>query len=288
MSGGGKGLAPLPGPSSFYGAVLRTALGGGFRVRESLYRNGIKTPWHRHDKSYFAFTLRGESQKSYAHSAILADCGPGTLVFHPPDRIHRDTFRPPEVQILQIEVEPSRMDVFKHSLTQLPSAKNLACPVINSLAARLHEELRRLDDLSPLVVEGLVLEMLAQLFRTSNHSLDRKVPSWLLHAEEMVRARFAEPIKLSGVAAEVGIHPVHLAREFRRYRGCTLGEMVRRLRVEYACREIARSKRPLSEIALDAGFADQSHFSNTFRSYTGMSPSEFSRTHHPANVFPVS
>jgi AraC family transcriptional regulator len=73
------------------------------------------------------------------------------------------------------------------------------------------------------------------------------------------------------------VHPVTLARAFRRSFGCTVGEYLRRLRIERATEQLAGGDTPLAEIALAAGFADQSHFSNVFRRRTGMSPSAFRR-----------
>jgi AraC family transcriptional regulator len=89
--------------------------------------------------------------------------------------------------------------------------------------------------------------------------------------------RFTENISFDEVAAAVGMHPVHLAREFRRHFGCAPGEYIRRLRVEFACRRLASTDTPLIEVALSAGFADQSHFTRTFRRQMRMTPGEFRR-----------
>jgi AraC family transcriptional regulator len=82
-------------------------------------------------------------------------------------------------------------------------------------------------------------------------------------------------MELNHLAQTVGIHPVHLAREFRRFFQCTMGEYVRRLRVESACQEIIKAELPLSEIALKYGFYDQSHFTNIFKQLTGMTPAHY-------------
>jgi len=47
---------------------------------------------------------------------------------------------------------------------------------------------------------------------------------------------------------------------------------VRRLRADFANRQIVGSSLPLSEIALAAGFADQSHLNKTFKSVFGVTP----------------
>jgi AraC-like DNA-binding protein len=66
-----------------------------------------------------------------------------------------------------------------------------------------------------------------------------------------------------------------LAREFRRHFCCTAGEYVRRLRVDFACRALLQSDTALIEIAVNAGFSDQSHFTRTFRAAMGMAPAQF-------------
>ena len=66
-----------------------------------------------------------------------------------------------------------------------------------------------------------------------------------------------------------------LAREFRRRFGCSIGDYVRRLRIEFACRELAISDVPLYEIAFAAGFSDHSHFARTFKRATGMTPGAY-------------
>jgi AraC family transcriptional regulator len=76
------------------------------------------------------------------------------------------------------------------------------------------------------------------------------------------------------LASAVGVHPVHLARSFREAHGASVGEYLRRLRVEFAQREVLRTDAPLSEIALSAGFCDQSHFGRTFKRHTGVTPAQ--------------
>jgi AraC family transcriptional regulator len=71
------------------------------------------------------------------------------------------------------------------------------------------------------------------------------------------------------------VHPVYLACAFRRHYRSTVGEYVRRLRVEFACRELSATRAPLAQVALAAGFADQSQFSRTFKRVVGLTPTEY-------------
>ena len=85
------------------------------------------------------------------------------------------------------------------------------------------------------------------------------------------------------VADWVGIHPVHLAREFRKHQGCTVGRYVRKLRVESASRKLMESDSPLALIALEVGFANQAHLCRIFKLVTGISPARYRALARAAN-----
>jgi AraC family transcriptional regulator len=73
------------------------------------------------------------------------------------------------------------------------------------------------------------------------------------------------------------VHPTTLARAYRRAYGCTVGERVRSLRLDYAARRLLDGGRPLSDVALDAGFYDQSHFTRAFQRQFRMTPLQYRR-----------
>ncbi|HEY7818875.1 MAG TPA: helix-turn-helix transcriptional regulator [Vicinamibacteria bacterium] len=54
-----------------------------------------------------------------------------------------------------------------------------------------------------------------------------------------------------------------------------MGQYARRLRVERACREILKGEQTLADIALEAGFADQAHFTRVFKRFLGVPPGAF-------------
>ncbi len=124
---------------------------------------------------------------------------------------------------------------------------------------------------------GFLGELLAEIFRQCSGDAGRKCPPWLEKARQMAHDRFTERLTLAEIARAVGVHPVHLAREFSRHYRCTVGELIRELRIEYACREISHEGRSLADIALAAGFSDQSNFSRTFKKVTGFTPHRYQR-----------
>jgi AraC-like DNA-binding protein len=97
----------------------------------------------------------------------------------------------------------------------------------------------------------------------------------LQRACEYVHAHFGENLTLAQVASAAGVHPVYLGGIFRQEFGETLGEYLNRIRVRAAADRLANSDLPLSTIALDFGFYDQSHFTRIFRQFTGATPGAF-------------
>jgi AraC-like DNA-binding protein len=139
---------------------------------------------------------------------------------------------------------------------------------------RLFAEFKRRDSLTPLALEERLQALLIGAFGQEPSSA--LPPSWLGKVETFLHDRFLNPMTPEEIAQTVGIHPAYLMRAFRRHRGRTLGDYVRELRVAHACR-LLTGPLPLAEVALETGFADQSHFNRAFRAYVGMTPLEYRR-----------
>jgi AraC family transcriptional regulator len=71
------------------------------------------------------------------------------------------------------------------------------------------------------------------------------------------------------------VHPVHLAREFRRFHRCTPGEMLRAHRIRRAASLLRAPRARIAEVAAATGFADQAQFTKCFKRETGMTPGQY-------------
>lgn len=87
----------------------------------------------------------------------------------------------------------------------------------------------------------------------------------------------AEPLPLRELARIAGLSDYHFARAFRRSTGLPPHRYLLMRRIEHARELIERSDRPIAAIALDLGFADQSHFTRCFAAATGLTPRAFRR-----------
>jgi AraC-like DNA-binding protein len=96
-------------------------------------------------------------------------------------------------------------------------------------------------------------------------------------ARDLISGRFRDPIRSTDLAAELNVHPVYLARVFRRRFGVSMHRYVRRLRVRRAAEMLADDGQSVAAIAIELGFADQAHFCRSFREELNTTPSAYRR-----------
>jgi len=104
-------------------------------------------------------------------------------------------------------------------------------------------------------------------------SLPGDPPNWLRRIKRHLAASFASPPGIGRLARRIGTHPDYLARSFKRRYGIGIHDYVRALRVQWCTWSLFENPdRSLSELALTAGFADQSHLTREFRRSRGITP----------------
>jgi AraC-like DNA-binding protein len=161
-------------------------------------------------------------------------------------------------------------------------------------AARLHYELLGLvrRGTAKLALEDVVAELadeaVGAAYRTRGAGTESGFPPtaarrrWRDLAEAVklaISERLESPPSLSELARALGCSPFHLSRAFRGTAGLSLRRYVGRLRTRLAADRLAADARDLTELALDLGYADHSHFTNAFREEWGVPPSRFRDFH---------
>lgn len=256
----------------FYGSLLREQSLGDLEITETAYAPLMRIPPHEHRSAYVSFVVRG----AYVERCGSAqrDCPTSTVLFHPGGETHSDAFARKGGRCLNVQFGAAWRQRIETIRRDEPLAHEA---LLSRIAAEAYGEFRQPDEYSTLIIEGLMLELLGVLGRAS-HPVDARIPRWLLGVREMLRETRSGPYSLANLAREIGVHPVHLARSFRKHFGASPGEFVRRARIARARDELTSENTPLVEIALRNGFASQSHFSTIFKRYAGMTPATYRKT----------
>ena len=249
-----------------------------FKIRQDFYPPGLKQPRHAHLYASFSYVSSGRYLESFGKRTYTRQAS--TVIFHPPHESHSVDFES-RVQIVSVHFSFEKLARIRQHTAILDAPASCRTETVCWLGTRLGQELRHRDAASGLAIEGLVLELLVEASRSKTASAERDFPRWLKEARDFLHDNFTESFSLETVARAAGVHPGHLSRAFREKFGCTVGEYVRRLRVEFAGRQISTTEMSLGEIAAAAGFSDQSHLNRIFKHHFNLTPVEYRKISRP-------
>lgn len=260
---------------AFFGETLRTARLDGFVVTEVQTPAGLRTAFHAHERAYFELVLEGRwFEQCGRHERALE---PWLVIYHPPGERHRNRFPGLPGRSLHVEISESWVrQLGAHDFAIDRSLESRSREVVTPLLRLVHE-VRQPDRWSELSVAGSVLEVASLLGRDTDRQRAGTIPAWVDQLEEILRSEYAGVFSLTEVARRLGVRPFTLTRGFRQRYGCVPSEYLRRLRVEHVALALRTGEHPLSVIAASSGFADQSHMTRVFRTYTGHTPGAFRR-----------
>lgn len=176
-----------------------------------------------------------------------------------------------------------------------PRIGELTCPlgvchddaIMRHVGASLLEALRRQDETNQLFIDHAMLALTAHVAQTYG-GLQRiselargGLASWQVRrACEKLDSDLGGKLSLQQLAAEFGLSVSHFSRAFRISTGLPPHQWLLRQRVKAAKQLMSVRGLALSEIAISAGFANQSHFTKVFSAHVGVSPAAWRREAH--------
>ena len=271
-------MARRSDPVSLGSPRFRNADHGGFLVSDVWFPPGLVLEPHHHDRTVVAVTLGGGWDS--VMGGRPRESTPGMLLTEPAGQRHGNHFGPAGARVLIVQPDPiARAETQRACGTLLTDINHVQAPLPHTLARRLSAEIRYPDATSPLAIEALALELLASAVRMEGRASGRRRPPlWLRWVIDYLQAHVLDPPDLATLTGIAGVHPGHLVRTFRRHQGLSVASYTRRLRLDWAAERLASTDTPIAEIALAAGFADQSHFTRAFRRQLGAPPASFRRS----------
>lgn len=243
-------------------------------LRVTTYKSCIAMAPHAHDEPSFGVVVNGGFHESIGASERTYKRG--YIGFCPAGMIHSQRFAVGGARQIIFTPKADWLDYLAGCKLKLSDAPYTGSSAIGHLADRLLDESRNADAFSIAAREGMLLEIVALFGRAgTERSGDRKPPAWLAAARDFIHENSLEPLGMATIAKAVGRHEIHLAREFRRYFGMSVGVYIRKLRIEHAAHLLHEPEMTISEVALDSGFASHSHLCREFKAQFGVTPSQF-------------
>jgi AraC family transcriptional regulator len=251
---------------------LRACIGD-LVVAECRARAGARLPWHAHEHANVVLLLDGSFTETFAGRSVT--CTDPVALYKPAAERHANEYGRDGARFLIVELLPAQLEQLRVRGAKLGGVRTVRDGAVLDLGVRLYRELRQLDAYSTLSVAGLVYELLAVMSRAVGTESDAPAPRWLRRVRDELHDNFSQRFNIGELASRAAVHPDHLSRSFRRHYGVLIGEYVRRLRLEWAARELVSADRTLAELAVTAGFVDQSEFTRRFREHFGTTPGRY-------------
>ena len=225
---------------------------------------------HEHDETHICVVLDGGFIERDKRS--WRDVAPGTVRVSGAAR-HDIDFSPRGATCLVLEVDD-------------PPFSPLAAPRfiekdsrLASLAREIGNHSWKRDPAGRVRTNNLTTEFLAQIVRRLSGKTTT-TPPWLERIREVIHDTTGST-SVEDLAREAGVHRVHLARTFRDHYGVPVTRYARQVRVQSALTLLATGSISLSQLALEAGFADQSHLTREVRAAVGSTPGAIRSRLHP-------
>jgi AraC family transcriptional regulator len=158
--------------------------------------------------------------------------------------------------------------------------------IVYHIGASLLRGLRRPSEANQLFVDHMMLALTAHVAQAygrlhiSKPARGGLAPWQVKRACEKLEANLGGTLSLQQIAAEFDLSVSYFSRAFRMSTGLPPHQWLLHQRVKAAKQLMAIRDLPLSEIAISAGFANQSHFTRVFSSAVGVSPGTWRREKH--------
>jgi AraC family transcriptional regulator, dual regulator of chb operon len=153
--------------------------------------------------------------------------------------------------------------------TRMPARVRLPATTLSTFRRRI-ERMSQAPD-SRVALEYFITGLLESV-RLAAVAEVPAMPDWLQRACEAAKKPEVFAQGAAGLVRVAGRSHEHVARSLRTVLGCTPSEHINRIRMEYAARELRVTSRPITQIALDCGINNLSHFYGLFRRAHGNSP----------------
>lgn len=221
---------------------------------------------HTHEEAHFVLVLSGAYMSSAKHAPDIS--GKPLLIFNPAGTTHRDRFLNGKGTFLAISGGADCVGFGFATVVSDVYALLSAQAIANDFARQ---------GLSQLQLEGGACQLIAACspFGSDESRRSRQPPTWLKTAFEMIFTSDDPALSVAEVARYAGVHPIHLARVFRRYLGCAPGDYLRGRRLEQAAALIGAGTASLAIAASSAGFVDQAHLTRSFRRQFAVTPGQW-------------
>lgn len=252
---------------NFLGVAHRAFRQEGVIVSQTQYHTPVYQGWHCHEHHHVSLLIKGGNREQRYGKEQEVGAG-SVLLYHSGERHKNSHTQHPSTNI-NIEIPDAFL--LKHglqfqALEKFPEQQTR----IKYALLKIYRECMIADTLTTTTVSSLVLSAL-----TVPPVRKKVMPPWLQQLKTLLHDRWNDTLSLQEMSVILKVHPVTISKYFPLYFNCSLGEYIRKIKIDHAMQMLQTANQPLTSIAYACGFFDQSHFIRTFKLVTGFLPRQF-------------
>ncbi len=234
-------------------------------------REAITSQMHYHDNLHISFVLQGASLENRIGNRF--ERLPGNIMFYHAGETHQNIQKIFPSKNINLEIENEFLK--KYGVTEeIINRTVINHPDGKFLMLKIYKELLENDSFSAPSINMIFLDLISK-FEKINYK--KQSPLWLKKVYELLNDSWNEKLTLTDLSTVAGVNPITISKHFHKYFSCTLGEYMRKLKIEKSLSIINSAEISLTEIAYLCNFADQSHFTRTFKQFTGFLPKQYKK-----------
>lgn len=239
-----------------------------------------KFPNHFHEHYVIGLIEKGQRNLSCKNKDYVIKTG-DLLLFNPHDNHTCEQIDDKTLDYRCINIEPKIMKKLAYEITGQDFLPYFTEPVVfhSELVSSLRElHLMIMQEEKAFQKEEIFFFLIEQLIE----EYTKPVPSISLNktsAEielvcDFLEKNYTENITLGDLSALAGLSKYYLLRSFTKQKGISPYSYLETIRIDKAKKLLEKGVKPI-DVALQTGFTDQSHFSNFFKKFIGLTPNQY-------------
>lgn len=251
--------------NTYYGKINAVVETESFKISISNHQAKSTISTHAHSKSYMCLSVLGDyNEKSHAEDIVTQ----GDVIFRNSGHEHANSFFDKDGVCLNIEFN-NEVQLMTENAIQLPDAATKQKSSIDFYKVLFGFKNSVANDLLNIYCH----EAMLTFFKESN----KGDLAWIKQVKDRIDDAPLENISLALLSAEFGLHPNYITRKFKEVTGLKLSDYLAQTRLRFSLENLIGSEQNLTEIALQNGFYDQSHFNRNFKKHFATTPFHFKK-----------
>jgi AraC-like DNA-binding protein len=250
-----------------FGKEIRALENDCFKWTLNSYESGTIVQKHHHENNYLSLLINGNYNEKNKYENTIIETG--SLIFRPSQYSHCHDLKVNHYSAFNIEFKENWKQQVDFNF-KLPSKSIIYKAGCFSSVYKLFYYF--INNYTEDFLSEFVLDWLVEV--NKNPLLNTSLP-WLKKTKEILEKELDVHHTIQSISEKVFIHPIYLAGAFKKKTGSTIGEYQMKVKLEKAVLLLFNTKKPVNEIAFEAGFYDAAHLINSFRAVYQTTPNKF-------------